>query len=94
MPKNGVHNVLEPATFGVPIVIGSAYKKYKEVVDLVALKGCKVIANQEEFSTIFTKLKSDTNYKTQLGEINKSFIKNNIGATDKTIKYINQKLNN
>jgi len=94
LTKNGVHNVLEPATFGVPIVIGSAYKKYKEVVDLVALKGCKVIANQEEFSTIFTKLKSDTNYKTQLGEINKSFIKNNIGATDKTIKYINQKLNN
>lgn len=94
LTKNGVHNVLEPATFGVPIVIGPEYIKYKEVVDLVALKGCKVIANQQEFSTIFTKLKSGKDYREQLGKINQNFIKNNVGATDLILKYINQKLNN
>ena len=94
LTKNGVHNVLEPATFGVPIVIGPEYKKYKEVVDLVALNGCCVIRNQEEFSTIFTKLKTDSSYRNQLGKINHGFIKNNIGATDKISTYINQKLNN
>jgi 3-deoxy-D-manno-octulosonic-acid transferase len=94
LTKKGVHNVLEPATFSVPIVIGPEYKKYKEVVDLVALKGCKVIANQQEFSAIFTKLKSGKDYREQLGEINQNFIKNNVGATDLILKYINQKLNN
>jgi 3-deoxy-D-manno-octulosonic-acid transferase len=92
LTKNGVHNILEPATFGVPIVIGPAYKKYKEVVDLVALNGCKVIANQNEFSTIFTKLKEDEDYRNQLAQINKHFIKDNIGATQTTMKYINKQL--
>lgn len=94
LTKNGVHNVLEPATFGVPIVIGPEYEKYKEVVDLVALKGCKVITNQQEFSTIFTKLKSGKDYREQLGTINQNFIKNNIGATDTILKYINKKITN
>jgi 3-deoxy-D-manno-octulosonic-acid transferase len=93
LTKNGVHNILEPATFGVPIVIGPAYKKYKEVVDLVALKGCIVIANQNEFSAIFTILKSSKDYREKLGIINQSFIKNNIGATEATMKYINSQLN-
>ncbi|MFN0728320.1 3-deoxy-D-manno-octulosonic acid transferase [Polaribacter gochangensis] len=94
LAKNGVHNVLEPATFGTPIVIGPEYKKYKEVVDLIALKGCKVIANQNEFSTIFTKLKSGKDYREQLGKINQNFIKNNIGATDSILTFINQKITN
>jgi 3-deoxy-D-manno-octulosonic-acid transferase len=92
LTKNGVHNILEPATFGVPIVIGPAYKKYKEVVDLVVLKGCKVIANQNEFSTIFTKLKEDESYRKQLAQINQHFIKENTGATKATMKYINSQL--
>jgi len=92
LTKNGVHNILEPATYGVPIVIGPAYKKYKEVVDLVALNGCKVIANQNEFSTIFTKLKEGLGYRKQLGQINQHFIKENIGATKATMNYINSQL--
>jgi len=92
LTKNGVHNILEPATFGVPIVIGPVYKKYKEVVDLVALEGCKVIANQKEFSSIFTKLKEDESYRKQLSQINQHFIKDNIGATKATMSYINNQL--
>ena len=92
LTKNGVHNILEPATFGVPIVIGPEYKKYKEVVDLVALNGCKVIANQSEFSAIFTKLKEDKDYRNQLAKINKHFIIDNIGATKATMNYINNQL--
>lgn len=94
LTKNGVHNVLEPATFGVPIVIGPEYEKYKEVVDLVSQKGCLVITNQEEFSTIFTKLKNNVSYREKTGQSNQLFIKQHVGATEKIITYINQKLNN
>lgn len=93
LTKNGVHNVLEPATFGVPIVIGPFYQKYKEVVDLVELKGCKVITNQNEFSAIFTKMKESKAYRMEVGDINATFIEENIGATQAIMKYIKTKLN-
>lgn len=92
LTKNGVHNILEPATFGVPIVIGPEYKKYKEVVDLVTLNGCKVISNQNDFSTIFTKFKENEIYRNQVGKINTNFIKENIGATKATMNYMNNQL--
>ncbi len=93
LTKNGVHNVLEPATFGVPIVIGPYYKKYKEVVDLVQLEGCKIVSNQKEFSTIFTQLKQDREYRVRVGDLNSKFIRENIGATQVAMKYIRTKLN-
>ena len=93
LTKNGVHNVLEPATFGVPIVIGPYYKKYKEVVDLVQLEGCKVVSNQKEFSTIFTQLKQEKEYRVRVGNLNAKFIRENIGATQVAMKYIRTKLN-
>lgn len=92
LTKNGVHNILEPATFGVPVVIGPEYKKYKEVVDLVALNGCVVIRNQNEFTATFTKLKTTEVYRNQLGKINQDFIRNNTGATAAVMKYINSQL--
>lgn len=90
--KGGVHNILEPATFGIPIVIGPVYEKYKEVVDLVALKSCLVVSDQETFSTTFTLLQKDEFYRTQLGKINQEFIQNNVGATKMIMNYIQKKL--
>ena len=86
--KSGVHNVLEPATFGLPIVIGPVYKKYKEVVDLVSLSGCKISKNQEEFSAIFRKLYANKSFRTETGKISQKYIENNIGATSMIINYI------
>ena len=91
--KSGVHNTLEPAIFGVPIVIGPCYEKHKEVVDLVKLKGCKVVANQNEFSAIFTRLKESKAHRMEMGDINATFIKENIGATEVIMKYIKTNLN-
>jgi len=90
--KGGVHNILEPATFGVPIVIGPVFDKYKEVVDLVALKSCLVVSDQETFSTTFTMIKKDEVFRARLGEINQEFIQNNVGATKMIMNYIQKKL--
>ncbi|TVZ56460.1 3-deoxy-D-manno-octulosonic-acid transferase [Lutibacter sp. Hel_I_33_5] len=91
--KTGLHNILEPATFGIPIVIGNQYQKFNEAVELVAKKGCISISNQEEFSVIFNKLKEDEKYRVTTGEINKNYIKNNIGATAQILNYIEEHLN-
>lgn len=90
--KTGLHNILEPATFGVPIVIGNKYSKFKEAVDLVDLKGCISISNQKEFSAIFTKLKSEENYRKQKGNINKEYIQDNLGTTQLIMNYLKTQL--
>ena len=91
--KTGLHNILEPATFGVPVVIGNNYDKFNEAVDLVRLKGCISISNQQEFSSTFIKLKSDENFRKSTGKINKDYIKKNVGATQLILNYIDNQLN-
>ena len=90
--KTGLHNILEPATFGVPVVIGNQFGKFKEAIDLVNLKGSISIYNQEEFSSTFTKLKSDIDFRKSTGKINKNYIEKNIGATQLIMNYINKQL--
>ncbi len=91
--KTGLHNILEPATFGIPIVIGPQFDKFKEAVDLIELKGCISVDNQSAFSSIFNQLKSDEDYRKERGNINNTYIKKNKGATEKIMTYIHQKLN-
>jgi 3-deoxy-D-manno-octulosonic-acid transferase len=90
--KTGLHNILEPATFGIPVVIGNNYDKFKEAVDLVDLKGCISICNQEEFSSIFMKLKLDEDYRKSTGKINQKYIQENLGATKIIINYLKPQL--
>lgn len=93
LAPDGVHNILEPATYGIPIVIGNIYDKFKEAVDLVALKGVISIRDQSSFSTIFIKLKSDAGFREQTGKINAAYVKKNVGATTQIMNYINKQLN-
>ena len=57
--RTGLHNILEPATFGIPIVIGPEYNKFREALDLVELHGCISISNLSTFSSTFIMLKND-----------------------------------
>jgi 3-deoxy-D-manno-octulosonic-acid transferase len=90
--KTGLHNILEPATFGIPVVIGNKFQKFKEAVDLVRLNGCISVSNQSEFSTIFKKLKQDKNFRIATGKINKNYIQEHLGATQKIMNYLKTKL--
>jgi 3-deoxy-D-manno-octulosonic-acid transferase len=91
--KTGLHNILEPATFGIPIVIGTEFEKFKEAKDLVALRGCFSIENQQQFSGILDKLKGDNDFRKSAGKINHNYIQQNVGATDLVMNYVNNKLN-
>ena len=90
--RTGLHNILEPATFGIPVVIGNKYNKFKEAVDLVGLKGCISISNQGEFLRVLMKLKSDEEYRKSTGKINQKYIQKNLGATKLIMDYLNTHL--
>jgi 3-deoxy-D-manno-octulosonic-acid transferase len=88
MGDTGLHNILEPATFGVPIVIGNRFEKFPEAQELKDLKGLFSISNASECSKILEKLVTNKSSRIESGKIAKSFIENNKGATNKTMDYI------
>ncbi len=85
----GLHNILEAATFGLPIFFGNKkYKKFQEAVDLEILGGAKTIANTEEFEIEFIKLYDNLALRNQKSEIIKKYVEENLGGTDRIIKYV------
>ncbi len=84
----GIHNILEPATFGIPIIIGPNYQKFKEAIDLVALNGCFVIHNNEALTSILNKFREDGAYRKKSSQITKEYIANSVGATNCILSYI------
>ncbi|KLT71767.1 3-deoxy-D-manno-octulosonic acid transferase [Flavobacterium sp. ABG] len=84
----GIHNILEPATFGIPIVIGPNYANFAEAVQLVTLGGCTVINNKEELKQNLDRLISDETYYKEKAQICKSFIQDNKGATNSVMEIV------
>jgi len=84
----GIHNILEPATFGIPIIIGPNFSNFAEAVELVKLKGCTVISNSNELKNSFDQLINDENFLKEKGQICKSYIQDNTGATNSIMKIV------
>ena len=85
----GLHNILEAATFGLPIFFGNKnYHKFKEALDLEKLMGAKSINDTAEFALDFHKLYSDIELRNQKSTIIKKYVAENLGGTDKIIKYV------
>jgi 3-deoxy-D-manno-octulosonic-acid transferase len=84
----GVHNILEPATFGVPIVIGPNYSHFAEATALVHQEGCISISNQNELNDAFNLLINNEDEHHEKGHICSTFVQMNKGATDIILKHI------
>jgi 3-deoxy-D-manno-octulosonic-acid transferase len=89
----GLHNILEPATYGVPIIFGgNKYEKFQEAIDLTTLNGAKTVTNKEELNSIFASLKNSDAKRKEMGEITKQYVIKNIGATNMVMSYLTKKL--
>lgn len=85
----GVHNILEPATFGVPIVIGPNYSHFAEAIALMHLGGCISIATKTELTYAFYNLIENDDIRSEKGHICNAFVQMNEGATDCVLKNLN-----
>ena len=79
---SGIHNILEAATFGLPLVFGPNYQKFKEANELIELGGAKSISN---FSELEITILSSINFNKSIA---KNYIKSNAGATEIIISNI------
>lgn len=84
----GVHNILEPATFGIPIVIGPNYSHFAEATALVNMEGCISIANQKELHQAFDLLVQNEDERHEKGHICNTFVQMNKGATNTILNHI------
>lgn len=84
----GVHNILEPATFGIPILIGPNFSHFAEATDLVNLKGCIPIKNKEELSIRLQNIIEDKPSRIKKGAICADFVQKNKGAVERIMKNV------
>ena len=77
----GVHNILEPATFGIPIIIGPNYSHFAEATALVNMDGCISISNQKEMNEAFENLIHNEDIRAEKGHICSTFVQMNKNAT-------------
>jgi 3-deoxy-D-manno-octulosonic-acid transferase len=87
---DGVHNVLEAAVYGKPVVFGPAIDKYVEAVELVASGGGMVIDNALEAEALFNQLLSNANDYSQICEAARKYVYSKKGATEKIAQYIQE----
>tara|TARA_B100001057_G_C22858683_1_gene953632 strand:+ start:2111 stop:3352 length:1242 start_codon:yes stop_codon:yes gene_type:complete len=88
MGTTGLHNTLEPAVFKIPVIIGKNYDKFDEVKKLINLGGIISVDSQKSFDKNLIELINSKDKRSEIGEINYNFIKNNLGASKKVLESI------
>ncbi len=84
----GLHNILEPATFGVPIIIGPNYSNFAEAIALVHQEGCVSVSNSDELYEALDNLISNEDIRHEKGHICATFVQMNKGATEVILKHL------
>lgn len=86
--KQGIHNVLEPAVYGIPILFGPKHENSQEAKQLIKIRGGILIKNKKDaYKNLRTLFKNDET-RMEKGLICANFVKNNIGATDRILSEI------
>jgi len=87
----GLHNTLEPAVFGTPIIIGNNHQKFPEAKAMIANKGMFSIQNQTEFNYILNQLIKSDDFRIKAGRLNADYIFKNKGAVKQIMAYLNKR---
>jgi 3-deoxy-D-manno-octulosonic-acid transferase len=85
----GIHNTLEAAAFGLPVIFGPNYDRFKEAKDLIAIKAGFSINDEVSLTKVMNDLVSDTAFYNNASKQAKDYVSNNIGATKTIINHIN-----
>lgn len=86
--KQGIHNVLEPAVYGIPVIFGPKIENSQEARQLAEAGGGAVVRNKREAYRRFRELTSSETARKAMGAISYNFVNKNIGATHKILEEI------
>jgi 3-deoxy-D-manno-octulosonic-acid transferase len=92
--RSGVHNVLEPAVYGIPVVFGPNHNNSQEAILLLRENIAFTGSDEKEMYRILRNLFADEKLRASSGKKAFSFIKNNIGASQVFLSYFKKFLVN
>jgi 3-deoxy-D-manno-octulosonic-acid transferase len=90
----GIHNILEAATFGMPIVFGPNYQKFQEAKDLINKGAAFSFQNEKEFNEKTENLLTNKQFLSECSVISENYVNDNKGATEKIALQIKNFINN
>lgn len=86
--KQNVHNVLEAAVYGIPVMFGPKIENSQEAIKLSEIGGGIVVNNKRQAFRTLRVLMSDEKLREEKGRISFEFVKTNLGATEKILAEI------
>ncbi len=86
--KTGLHNILEPAVFDTPILIGKNHEKFPEASLMIKNGGVFSVSNEDEFISILNNLIKNSNFRGKTSNLNSLFIDKNKGAVVQIMNFI------
>lgn len=84
----GIHNVLEPACWSIPVMFGPNHKKFREALDLIKVNGARSYDSFGSFSDILDKWLMDDSFYLKSAKSAADYINKNAGATEKIMQKI------
>ncbi len=84
----GIHNTLEAACYGLPVIFGPNYHKFKEAKDLLALGGAFTYENSLELNSLLDSHHDDLDLRKKSGDLSKNYVDKMRGATDEILRII------
>ena len=88
MGHTGLHNTLEPAVFGAPIIIGNNHGKFPEAKAMIDNGGMFSVSTKNDFTSVLNKLISNSDFRLKCGSKNVEYIKENRGAVIQILDYL------
>jgi len=84
----GIHNILEAACWGIPVLFGPNYHNFREAVKLIELGGASVFHDFNTFSVIVDNYLADSHALSGAGKVCAAYVTENKGATEKVFDLI------
>jgi 3-deoxy-D-manno-octulosonic-acid transferase len=88
---SGIHSILEPAVYGMPVVFGPDYHKFHEAIELIRLGAAHVVLNFDELKSLFESYLTDPDRVSEESRSASQYVENNRGATEQIVRYFFEK---
>ena len=85
---SGIHSILEPAVFGIPVIFGPDYHKFQEAYDMLRLGAASCINDSADLETQIESFRLNPEKLLTASNIARSYVNKNRGASKEIVKYL------
>jgi len=82
----GIHNTLEAAVYGIPVLFGPNYQKCREAKELILAGGGFSLNNEDDFRALMEKMTVNPEFRQNAGRLVAGYVQQNSGVTEKILK--------